>query len=162
MSWIVVNTKANNELKATVNLKRQGFEVFFPRIKKLSFNFNKLREKIKPLFPGYIFVNLKENQNWLKINSTFGVKFILKFGEENYILPNEILKSIKNKCNNEEICNLDLCKKGQKISILKSNIPSLKGIFIEYIDEKRSFVFINLLMRKIKTKVLNSNIQVLN
>tara|TARA_X000000950_G_scaffold280524_1_gene375330 strand:- start:36813 stop:37301 length:489 start_codon:yes stop_codon:yes gene_type:complete len=162
MSWIVVHTKGNNERKATINLQRQGFEVFFPKVKKSILSFNKLKENIKPLFPGYIFVNLKEHQNYLKINSTFGVKSILRFGENNYILPNQVLKIIKNKCNKEEICKLDVCKKGEKVAIIKNKVPSLKGIFIEYIDEKRSFVFIDLLMRKIKTKVLNSNIHVLN
>ena len=34
MSWIVVQTKSNCEIKATVNLVRQGYEVFFPKIKK--------------------------------------------------------------------------------------------------------------------------------
>ncbi len=162
MTWIVVQTKSNNEIRASVNLKRQGYEVFFPKIIKSIFSFNKSKNRIKPLFPGYIFVNLKENQNWIKINSTFGVKSILKLGEGIYILPNKILRSLKSKCNNDEICRLDQPKKGEEISIIKNNAPNLKAIFFEYIDEKRSFVFINLLMRKIKTKVWNSNIQVLN
>tara|TARA_X000000950_G_C13687720_1_gene566705 strand:- start:341 stop:829 length:489 start_codon:yes stop_codon:yes gene_type:complete len=162
MTWIVVQTKSNNEIKASINLKRQGYEVFFPKIKKSIFSFNKLKDKLRPLFPGYLFINLKENQSWMRINSTFGVKSILKLGEKNYILPNQILKDIKSRCNKEEICKLDQPKKGQEISIIKSNVPNLKAIFIEYIDEKRSFVFIDLLMRKIKTKVWNSNIQLLN
>ena len=58
MTWIIVQTKSNNETKASVNLKRQGYEVFFPRIIKPFFSFNKLTNRIKPLFPGYIFVNV--------------------------------------------------------------------------------------------------------
>lgn len=162
MTWIIVQTKSNNETKASFNLKRQGYEVFFPRIIKPFFSFNKFTNRIKPLFPGYIFVNLKENQNWIQINSTFGVKSILKLGEKNYILPKQILEGIKSKCDDNEFCRLNQLKRGEEISIVKNNLPNLKAIFIEYIDEKRSFVFIDLLMRKIKTKVWNNNIQVLN
>lgn len=161
MNWIVVQTKSNNESKARVNLIRQGYEVFYPKIKKSKYTFSKVKKYIKPLFPGYIFVNLRKNQNWISINSTFGVKGILKFGEKIYILSNDVLKNIKLKCNNEEICNLTMFKKGDNVRIVNEKFTNLNAIFSEYIDEKRSFVLIDLLMTKIKTKVLNENIEAL-
>tara|TARA_B100000925_G_scaffold224563_1_gene173152 strand:+ start:273 stop:638 length:366 start_codon:yes stop_codon:yes gene_type:complete len=118
-----------------------------------------MKTLIKPLFPGYIFVNLKKDQNWIKINSTFGVKTILKFGENIYELPIEILESIKLKCNNDEIYNMLPINTGDKVKILSKKFPGLNAIFSEYIDEKRSFVLVDLLMTKIKTKVLNKNIE---
>ena len=161
MSWIVVQTKSNNECKARINLIRQGYEVFYPKVIKSVNSFNKIKKLIKPLFPGYIFVNLKKNQNWIKINSTFGVKTILKFGEKIYELPIEILNSIKFKCNNDEICNIRPLKKGDEVRILSKKFSGWNAIFSEYIDEKRSFVLIDLLMTSIKTKVLNEDIEVL-
>jgi len=95
MNWIVVNTKSNCENKAALNLKKQGFCVFFPKIKKKYFVHNKFQNLRKPLFPGYIFVNLKKNKDWLKINYTYGVLKILQFSETPYILPFEILDNIK-------------------------------------------------------------------
>tara|TARA_B100000989_G_C19447128_1_gene430038 strand:+ start:162 stop:650 length:489 start_codon:yes stop_codon:yes gene_type:complete len=159
MIWIVVQTKSSNEYKAKVNLIRQGYEVFYPKINKSVHSFNRVKTMIKPLFPGYIFVNLKKNQNWVRINSTFGVKTILKIGEKIYELPIEIINSIKLKCNNEEICNVLPINTGDKVKILSKKFPGLNAIFSEYIDEKRSFVLIDLLMRKIKTKVLNNDIE---
>ena len=57
MSWIVVQTKPNCELKAKVNLVRQGFDVFFPKFLKPVCQFNKIKKKIMPLFPSNLFVN---------------------------------------------------------------------------------------------------------
>jgi len=161
MSWIVVQTKSNKENKARINLIRQGYEVFYPKIKKSKYVFNRVKRYIKPLFPGYIFVNLRTNQNWTKINSTFGVKTILKFGEKIYELPMDILKNIKFKCNKDEVCNLAIFNKGDNVRIVNEKFPNLNAIFSEHIDEKRSFVLIDLLMTKIKTKVLNEDIEAL-
>ena len=155
MNWIVVQTKCNNEYKARANLVRQGYEVFYPKIFKSVHSFNRVKTLVKPLFPGYIFVNLKKDQNWIKINSTFGVKTILKFGESIY----ELLDSIKLKCNNDEIYHMPPINTGDKVKILSKKFPGLNAIFSEYIDEKRSFVLVDLLMTKIRTKVLNKNIE---
>ena len=53
MSWIVVQTKSNKENKARINLIRQGYEVFYPKIKKSKYTFNEVKE-YKAAFPGYI------------------------------------------------------------------------------------------------------------
>ena len=63
MKWMVVQTKSNCENKASKNLMRQGFSVFFPKIKKNVSRFNKFYSTIKPLFPGYIFVSIIKNKS---------------------------------------------------------------------------------------------------
>ena len=72
--WLVANTKPNKEKLAYFNLVKQGFKVFLPKIYKITFSFNKENRVLKPLFPGYIFVNIECNKNWSKIDNTFGVK----------------------------------------------------------------------------------------
>ena len=161
MTWIVIQTKPNNENKATINLLRQGYFVFFPKILKHYNSFNSLKKRIKPLFPGYIFVNLQKNQNWVKITYTFGVKNIIKTGGEIYKLPSDIIEKIKEKCNKDDICNQLPIKSGDKVKIINNKSPSLIGIFSEYIDEKRAFVFLELLKSKFKVKVFNNSIETL-
>ena len=162
MTWIIVQTKSNNEKKAFMNLSRQGFNVFYPKVLKSSRSFNRIRKTIKPLFPGYVFVNLNKNQNWIKINNTFGVRTILKVGKTIYKLPKEILSQIKKRCDDHDVCQILPLKKGDEINIVNAKYPSLKAIFAEYIDEKRAFVFLDFLNRKIKTKVFNNSIESLN
>ncbi len=41
MNWIFVNTKSNFESKATINIKKQGFSVLFPKIKKKKIVYNR-------------------------------------------------------------------------------------------------------------------------
>ena len=77
--WLVVKIKNNSENKAYLNLKNQGFEVFYPRIYKNKVLQNSIKKFLKPLFPGYMFVKLSEN--FSKINYTFGVSKLLNLAK---------------------------------------------------------------------------------
>lgn len=156
MNWIVVQTKCNCENKANVNLVRQGFECFLPKILKVVRKSGGFKRIKKPLFPGYIFVNLRKKQNWLKINYTFGVNKILKFNENLCFLPNKLLLEIKKKCDLSYYS--DSLIRGDEIKIVKSDSFILNAIFDEYIDSKRSYVLIDFLKRKMKTRVNNNHL----
>tara|TARA_B100000886_G_C20166478_1_gene384267 strand:- start:45 stop:536 length:492 start_codon:yes stop_codon:yes gene_type:complete len=154
MGWIVVQTKSNCEKKATLNLTRQGYKVFFPKIEKTVVKFHKICQLFKPLFPGYIFVSLKENQSWNKINYTYGVFKILQFNEKLYFLPKNIVDKIKVSCNeNEVFIAKKQFRRGQKVKLIKQNYLTLDAVFEEHIDQKRSYVFLEFLKQKIKTKI---------
>jgi transcriptional antiterminator RfaH len=89
--WACAQTHPQQEKRAIVNLLRQEFECFYPywiepvgRRKIL---------KIKPVFPSYIFILLDPDlYNWSPINSTFGVRALLTFAQNNsdYRRPHEI------------------------------------------------------------------------
>ena len=162
MSWIVVQTKSNCEIKATVNLVRQGYEVFFPKIKKTIRRFNKLNMTFKPLFPGYIFVSMKKNQSWTKINYTYGVFKILKFGQYLNILPIVILNNIKQRCDkNGYYKNCKNFIKGEEVKFYSDGNIKFDAIFDEHIDQKRSYVLIEFLKQKVRSRVLTEKLEVI-
>ncbi len=162
MKWIIVQTKSNCENKACLNLKRQGYKVFFPKLKKRISRFNRFINIIKPLFPSYIFVSIHSNQNWSKIKNTFGVLKILKFSDYLYFLPSDVVDDIKRKCDINGFVN-DHYKyvKGEKVKLFKNNQISLDAVFEEQIDKKRSFVFINFLNQKVKASVATRHLEAL-
>ena len=162
MKWIIVQTKSNCENKACLNLKRQGYDVFFPKLKKKISRFNKFINIIKPLFPGYIFVSINSNQNWSKIKNTYGILNILKFGDYFYFLPSDVVDSIKRRCDiNGFAIDYKKYVKGEKVKYFKNNQISLDAVFEEQIDQKRSFVFINLLNQKVKASVETKHLEAL-
>ena len=162
MKWMIVQTKSNCENKACLNLKRQGYEVFFPKLKKKISRFNKLIDIIKPLFPGYIFVSINSNQNWSKIKSTYGVFKILKFGENLHFLPSDVVDSVRSRCDvNGFAIDYKKYEKGEKVKFFKNNKISLDAVFEEQIDQKRSFVFINFLNQKVRASVETKHLEAL-
>jgi transcriptional antiterminator RfaH len=162
-NWLVVNTKTNSEKKAFENLRRQNFNVFFPKIKKNLIFTQKQKIIIKPLFPGYLFVEYNNEYNWLKINSTYGVSKIVQFGKKPIYVPTEFLKDLKKRCDKDDICNNQVfLHKGDKIKISKENGSPIDAIFDEFIDLKRSFVLIKFLNREFRTSVQNNIIEKIN
>ena len=162
MKWIVVQTKPNCENKAYLNLKRQGYEIFFPKVKKTISKFNKFINVVKPLFPSYIFVSITSKQNWSKIRNTYGVSKILKFSDHLYFLPFDVINDLKMKCDCRGFA-VDFRKyvKGEKVRFFKNNQTCLDAVFEEQIDKKRSFIFINFLNQKVKASVETKNLEVL-
>jgi transcription elongation factor/antiterminator RfaH len=72
--WYLVHTRPNNERKAELNLKAQGFPTFLPQNKKTIRHARRFTTVQRPLFPSYLFVRLDiDRDRWLSINGTIGV-----------------------------------------------------------------------------------------
>src|ERR1700691_24764 len=76
--WCVVRTHAHAETKAIENLRRQGFETYLPKFRKLRSHARRRDLVSAPLFPRYCFVALDRAWGrWHAIRSTIGVDRIL-------------------------------------------------------------------------------------
>ena len=62
LRWYVVHTKPSCEAVADVNLRRQGYDVYFPRAISGSRRRGRLREHVVALFPRYLFLRLDEGR----------------------------------------------------------------------------------------------------
>ena len=94
--WYVVATKTREEEKARMNLERQGYSVFLP---KLSF---KKRRKghwqvvTESLFPGYLFVALELGEDDpAPIRSTVGCIGLVHFAHAYTPVPGELIESLQ-------------------------------------------------------------------
>ena len=80
LSWYVALVSYGKQQYASSNLKIQGFDSFYPLIRKADKkNFVSTRptskNKFEPLFPGYIFVGFpNQGVRWQSINGTYGLR----------------------------------------------------------------------------------------
>ena len=80
--WYAVHTQPQAEGKAEFNLRRQGFEVYCPRLRKQRRHARRIDTVLTPLFPRYLFTALDvDEQPWRAINGTFGVVHLVGCGE---------------------------------------------------------------------------------
>jgi len=56
--WYVVHAQPWAESRAVINLERQGYEVFCPRLYRIVRHARKQTKKHLPLFPSYLFLRL--------------------------------------------------------------------------------------------------------
>lgn len=92
--WYVLHTKPRNEDFLWGELSARGIETFYPRIRVQPVN--PRARKIKPYFPGYLFVqvNLEQfglsNLQWLP-----GVAGLVSFGGEPASVPDGLVAGIR-------------------------------------------------------------------
>ncbi len=154
--YYVVHTKPNQENKAVINLKRQGFKTWLPSFKRTVFFKNKKTVKKEPFFPGYIFVILDVfNDDWSKIQNTFGVKYLITSDGVPKEIENSNINLLK-KIITGETLNLN-----DKVKIISGKLTNKKGQIIEMCSSNRvklllesfSVKFTTILNKKLLYKV---------
>lgn len=95
--WILARTKARREGYAAENIGRQGFNYYLPYAMDE-------RDKIVPMFPSYIFVQIAGQ--WRMLESTFGIASLVKRGGVPEIVPLPIIVELQARANKKGIIEL--------------------------------------------------------
>lgn len=151
--WYVVHTQPNSEQRASVNLKRQGFETYLPLCLRNRRHARKVERVARPLFPNYMFVALDcEHDRWRSVNGTFGVIRLVTHGTTPLALPDGIVPSIQEREDTEGLVTLDppVFQPGQSLEILEGPMASRCGLFQQMSDRDRVMVLLDLLGRQVR------------
>tara|TARA_B100001057_G_C22826658_1_gene941699 strand:+ start:69 stop:617 length:549 start_codon:yes stop_codon:yes gene_type:complete len=160
--WVLIYTKAKEETKANENLQRQGFKTFLPLISPV--NKNSKHESLVPVFPRYLFAQINlETDNWSSIKSSFGVSRIVMFSEKFTSIPNNIIKLIQAKLNEQGVYNEDISivdyQKGDPVFIKEGRFAGIDAIFLSKKSNDRVRLLLKLLNTSIVTEITSSNIE---
>jgi transcriptional antiterminator RfaH len=104
LRWYLVQCKPNAAQIAIRNLENQSFGTFLP-LQEITKRKGKIfQRQIRPLFPGYLFVQIDPGQGaWRQLNSTRGVARLVRLGAEPSVVPNEIVKALMARCDAQSI-----------------------------------------------------------
>ncbi len=93
-SWYVLHSKPNREDFLHSQLLCRNLKVFYPR---LSVNpVNPRARRVKPFFPGYLFVNVNlEEYSLSRLCYIPGANRLISFDNEPAVVPDEIITSIE-------------------------------------------------------------------
>lgn len=135
-NWYVAQLKPNGFERAISNLNRQNFDTFMPMRRKTVSHARQLKEVLRPIFPGYIFVRFGSQQSdWRKINSTFGVARLVSFGARKpAAVPEGLMPALMERCDEKAVLRpLDDLKAGEAVKMMT-------GSFAEFVGEIEAFV----------------------
>ncbi len=159
--WVLIYTKARQEIKANENLQKQGFKTFLPLIapsnKDSDFNCP------VPIFPRYLFAQINPNlDNWASINSSYGVSQIVMFSKNLTPIPNDVIQLIQNKLDKsgiykEEVSEVDY-QKGDSVYIKEGRFAGVDAIFLSKKSKDRVRLLLKLLNTTVVTEITKSNI----
>jgi len=159
--WVLIYTKVKQEIKASENLRKQGFKTFLPLIapsnKNTEFN------SPMPVFPRYFFAQINLGlDNWTSINSSYGVSCIVMFSEKFTSIPDNIIKLIQTKLDDSDIYNEDVMvvdyQKGDQVLIKEGRFAGIDAIFLSKKSKDRVRLLLNLLNTSVVAEITKSDL----
>ncbi len=154
--WFVVQTQPNSEVRASVNLDRQGFEAYLPRYLKQRRHARKIEQVARPLFPNYLFVRLDTGRDrWRSVNGTFGVNRLVSLGEAPISLPEGVVEAIRSREDESGLIALlpPIFSPGQRVEILEGPMAMCTGLVQQMPDNDRVVLLLDMLGRQVRVTI---------
>lgn len=145
-NWYIIYTKPKQEMRALLNLERQGYECYLPWIRVDKLKHGNVVEIEEIMFHRYLFINLRQDQwakSWHPIKSTLGVTSLLTFGGEPQKISNAIIDSIREITLQKTVRKL--FKHGDQVFINKGALKGVDGIYQAKNGKDRAVILIKLI-----------------
>ena len=130
MKWYVIRTKPGDEHRVETHLINQGIETFLPLLETYQYYNGKTIQRIKALFPNYLFARLDLNVHYYKVKWTRGVNKILGSGNGPVSISEKVVQTIKERAGSDNLVKLEEeWKEGDVVQITSGPFKELMGIF---------------------------------
>lgn len=154
--WYLIMAKPNQDERAEINLVRQGYEVYRPMARVPKTRRGKRVMMVESLFPRYQFIRLQRLvDNWAPIRSTYGVLTLVRFGLIPAVVPEELVKFLRENESDFEknAISLNDFKKNDRVKIIDGPLQGCEAIFQNYDGKERAILLLKFLGRTKKVAV---------
>jgi len=154
--WFCLKAEPKREHLAARALRRRfEIECLSPRLR-----FRKLTQRgpvwfVEAMFPGYLFAKFVYSTQHRAIESSHGVRGIVRFGERLATLPEETVMALQSKAGAEEVVTIDSSLKiGQSVHIIEGAFQGLEVVVTQVLPAKeRVRVLLDFLGRSLEMEV---------
>ena len=153
LNWAVVTTHPHREKQAIDNLLRQDFVAYCPLIRKRVRHARRIRDVLRPLFPGYAFVGSRGAQ-WRLIQSTLGVRALVRFGDQPGYIDGAFIDDLKaREIDGAIVAASSNYKLGQNVRMVDGVFDGLIAKIIEMDEKNRLVVLMDFLNRPVRVRI---------
>ena len=147
--WYAVCCKPRQEAIAELNLLRQGYRVYLPRIRMRLRRRGHWIDAIEVLFPRYIFIRLDPLlHSTASVRSTRGVVGLVRFGVQPAAVPDEVMDALLQREDAGSGLHQDrrpLFSTGEMIKLVDGPLTGMEGVFAQQDGDKRVVVLLELM-----------------
>ncbi len=151
--WYAVFCKPRGEATAEINLLRQGYITYLPRLRSERRRAGKWVECVEPLFPRYLFLRPRDAAHSLApVRSTLGVTGLVRFGVQPAVVPPALIEQLRaSEAAAGEVpgqpARSDLFAPGAAVKFMSGPFAGLEGIFGKANGTERVIVLLEILGR---------------
>jgi transcriptional antiterminator RfaH len=153
-AWHLVYTKAQQEDIALVNLERQGYTCYLPKLRIEKIRRRIAEVKIEPMFPRYLFVRLDlggKGKSWTPIRSTQGVQQLIYFGSRAAQVDDRLIDWLRQR--EMERPTEAMFKPGEAVVITDGPFAGIEAIFQMADAERRAMVLLEILSKPVSMQI---------
>lgn len=150
--WYLIHTKPTRELVAAENLRRQGYELYYPRLVRPTRVRGRWLDRVASLFPRYLFLRLSVgDQAIAPVRSTTGVASIVRFGGDYAVVPDAIVDNLRMRADPDTglhcLHSRSSFQPGSNVRIVAGVFDGLEGVFQRESGDERVVLLLGLLGR---------------
>lgn len=146
--WFAVLTKPRQELRAEEQLRQQGYEVYYPRIRQEQRRRGRWLQVVEPLFPRYLFVQLAQGyDDFAPIRSTIGVSDLVRVGRSPRPLPEGLITELQGREDREQGIHISRpqWQPGMAVEFIEGPFAGIRGVFMAACGAERVLILLRLL-----------------
>jgi transcriptional antiterminator RfaH len=148
--WYLVHTKPSREETAHLNICRQGYESYLPRLVGAGRFKGRLVERVVALFPRYLFVRLEEgSQSLAPVRSSVGVSDVVRFGADYAVVPAKVIHDLRAReepaSGLHRLVGNERLVRGALVRLSTRPFDGLEGVFERHDGAMRVIVLLSLL-----------------
>lgn len=153
-AWYLVHTKPRQEAVALLNLERQGYACYLPRIRIERIRRRKAELIVEAMFPRYLFIHLDSSdqaKSWSPIRSTLGVSQLVRFGGDAAKVGDALVEFLRQR---EEAMPAEaLFHSGDAVEILEGPFAGIEAIYQAPCAERRAMILLEILSRPVSMRI---------
>ena len=159
--WFCLRAEPKREHLAAISLRRLfGIESLSPRLR-----FRKLTQRgpvwfVEAMFPGYLFAKFSYPTQRRAVESSHGIRGIVRFGDRLATLPEDTVMALRSYAGTEEVVTIDSSLKiGQPVHIIDGPFRGLEVVITQVLPAKeRIRVLLDFLGRSIEIDVSTARV----
>ena len=162
--WFLLKTKTRQEKRAMENLQRQYVECYCPEVFVEKIIRGKKSQVIEILFPGYLFVNLRNPASSINsVKNTRGVQTFVSFGGTPACVPCTLIQGLREKTKpSENLLISNVPKRGDKLKVIDGPFNGMSVIFSQPNGDERAEVLLNVMNQQVKASIQYANLVAAN
>lgn len=153
-AWYLIHTKPRQESTAFINLERQCYQCYFPKIRIEKIRRGRLEVITEPMFPRYLFVRLGSGDNdksWSPIRSTLGVSHLVSFGGRPARVDDRLVDLLRSR---EQAHSAEpLFLSGNSVIITDGPFAGIEAIYQATDTEQRSMILLEILSKHVSMRI---------
>jgi len=149
--WLAIATHPHKERVAIENLQRQGYQTYCPMLRKQVRHARRVQEVLRPFFPGYVFAGVRSDKAWRSMQSTFGVRRVIAFGERPCALSGDFIAALRvREVDGAIVKPTKDYKIGQAVCLTGGAFDGLVATIVEMDEKQRLVVLLDLLNQTVR------------